>query len=332
MWELLREQIRKACVSILVRVLRVAATDSADFCLRRGRLEHYLGNLSRAKSDYDRAIELDCSLSEAYYRRGEIHLFHDRPADALRDLSSSLELTPDQTLGYFSRGTAYFRLGRYDEAIDDYTRVLESDSANSETYLYRAQSLSRVGRYEEAESDFNEVIKRKYNLEEAFYGRALARFYLRRYAEAVEDCDSAARLDEKDVAVLVTRGLALQRLGKDADAESTLRRALEIDPDYDPAKGSISWLYATSPDATMHSPEKAQTSLSLAIEIQQARGCFSEAEKLRMLAAAHAENGRFAEAVEVQQQALEKEPGERTQQQLKCYQANQPYRESPEKM
>jgi len=98
-------------------------------------------------------------------------------------------------------------------------------------------------------------------------------------------------------------GLLLE-LGRFEKAEAALRKALEITPEDPGIMNNLAWLYATSPPPYFD----AENALRLAL---QASGINPEAHILDTLAEAYYVNGRFDEAVETIDKALEQEPENR---------------------
>ena len=85
-----------------------------------------------------------------------------------------------------------------------------------------------------------------------------------------------------------------------AEAIASYQKAIELRPQFVPAKVSLAWVLATWPEPSVRDGEKA---IALAEQANQ----LSEDKNpmiLRALAAAYAEMGRFPEAVSTAQQAL----------------------------
>ena len=98
-------------------------------------------------------------------------------------------------------------------------------------------------------------------------------------------------------------GSALLTEGRVRDAIAEYRKALEISPENVAALSNLGWLFATSVDASVRNGSEA------VILAERADAASSRSEShttiLRILAAAYAEAGRFAEAKETAQRALQ---------------------------
>jgi tetratricopeptide (TPR) repeat protein len=65
------------------------------------------GLLEEAVLEFDQAIGLDLSYTEAYTNRGGVYLDLGRPQLAITDSNKAIELDPDNALAYANRGGAY---------------------------------------------------------------------------------------------------------------------------------------------------------------------------------------------------------------------------------
>ena len=83
-----------------------------------------LGDYPNALKDYDRAIEIDVGLFNAYYGRGLVHKGMGDYEQALRELNSAFELNSDSYHVYYHRGLVYKDLGNNSRAIDDLNKAL----------------------------------------------------------------------------------------------------------------------------------------------------------------------------------------------------------------
>jgi len=96
-------------------------------------------------------------------------------------------------------------------------------------------------------------------------------------------------------------GFALWSSRRFADAAATYRRAIALDPSSDKAANDLAWLLATCPDPAIRSGDEAVTAATTADRLTGG----TEPTVLDTLAAAHAEAGRFAEAIDIARRALE---------------------------
>jgi tetratricopeptide (TPR) repeat protein len=120
------------------------------------------GEWIRAKTDYDKAIELDPWFALAYVNRAITRAKLHELEQAMDDVSRAIQLHPS--------GKAYYRRGmlramefsEYALAIDDFTKCLEcaDDEVNTAHVLYtRAACYSRTGKSRAAVADAEKALE-----------------------------------------------------------------------------------------------------------------------------------------------------------------------------
>jgi Flp pilus assembly protein TadD len=95
--------------------------------LSRGVAFFRKGQLDRASSDYDEAIRLDPEYTNAYFGRCLIRERRGDLSGAISDCTKAQELSPRWTQPYFRRGNLFFGQGKFDRAIADFTRAIQLD-------------------------------------------------------------------------------------------------------------------------------------------------------------------------------------------------------------
>ena len=89
---------------------------------------HTLCKLNSENTDttyFDRAIELDSNMHEAYFMRGLANSYADLYELAVEDLTKAIDIEPSWVGYYLVRGNVYKRLKRYDKALSDYKKIKE---------------------------------------------------------------------------------------------------------------------------------------------------------------------------------------------------------------
>jgi protein O-mannosyl-transferase len=153
-----------------------------------------------------------------------------------------------------------------------------------------------------------------------------------RVPEAIAHSEEALRIRPSDADAQNNLGLALLQTGDVKRAVGHLQKALEIDPGHMNAEVNLAWVLATTPDASTRDGVRA---VQLAENVARRAG-HPNAIVLRTLAAAYAETGRFNDAIESAQQAIEiaRSSGNEglvadLQRSIAAYQSNQPIRSGP---
>ena len=136
----------------------------------------------------------------------------------------------------------------------------------------------------------------------AFAHASLADLLLRRgrIDEAIEHCQETLKINPRDADAHNNLGLAFLQKGNEKDAAAEFKKSLEIDPNQMNAAPNLAWILATSPDPATRDGAKA---VELAENVLQHAG-HPNAIVLRTLAAAYAESGLFADAINAAEDAL----------------------------
>ncbi len=153
-----------------------------------------------------------------------------------------------------------------------------------------------------------------------------------RVSEAIQHSEEALRIRPGDADAQNNLGLALLQTGDTQRAVVHLQKALEIDPGHMNGEVNLAWVLATSPDESTRDGAKA---VQLAEDVARRAG-HPNAIVLRTLAAAYAETGRFTDAIDVAQQAVEiaKATGNEAlatdlERNIAAYRLDQPIRSGP---
>jgi|LauGreDrversion4_2_1035121.scaffolds.fasta_scaffold14280_2 tetratricopeptide (TPR) repeat protein len=193
--------------------------------ISRAALRDYAG----AIDDFDRAIELNPSLSVGYSNKGsaliESKLFQqalefldkaitldalnvdavirksfclsrlNRPAEALICAEQSIKLQPNLPQAWCSRAVALNYLKHYEGALASYNKSIELKPDYAEAWSNRGNTLSNLGLYDEALASFEKSIELKPDYAEAWFNRGVVLGNLRRHEAALANYERASELD-----------------------------------------------------------------------------------------------------------------------------------------
>ncbi|MHB8522572.1 MAG: tetratricopeptide repeat protein [Limisphaerales bacterium] len=161
------------------------------------------GQIVKAITELDEAIQLNPKASEAYRWRGFAYDAtgeHDR---AINDLSHAVRLNPTDAAAFGMRGVAYAGKGDYDQAIADYNAGLRLRSSllpkDALVLLDRGIAYEHKNDFQSAIADFKEAIRLKPQEALAYFNLASLRVAcpvvsLRNGKEAVTDARKACEL------------------------------------------------------------------------------------------------------------------------------------------
>ncbi|MCP2727674.1 tetratricopeptide repeat protein, partial [Symplocastrum sp. BBK-W-15] len=138
-----------------------AALDPAFIYFYRGTAYNNKGDFDLAITDYNKAIQLNPKLAEAFYNRGVAYGSLMKYNSAIADYNKALKLNPKFADAFINRGFAYSEKGEYDRAIADYNEALKLNpkNADADAFNNRGVAYYKRGEYDRAITDYNEAIK-----------------------------------------------------------------------------------------------------------------------------------------------------------------------------
>jgi tetratricopeptide (TPR) repeat protein len=186
----------------------------------------------------------------------------------------------------------------HEQAIKYFTQAIARNPSNPAYYCNRGNSYSKLSRFDEAYQDYESAFEKM---------RAL----------------SSNPSDKRLAYIHYNRGVAYRRARRFPEAVADFERAIQINPDYPDAHGECAWIWATHADAELRNPQKA-VEYALA---EMSR--HPDAATIDTLAAAYAANGDFAQAIQRQEEAIQKlTPSDNRvdfEKRLQLYRENKPY-------
>ena len=214
----------------------------------------------------------------------------------------------------------------YDQAVEFYTARIRANPQAS-TYIARGNIWSEKGEHDIAIADYGEAIRLDPKEASAYYNRGIAWSAKKDYEKAIADYGEAIRLDPKDARAYNNRGNAWQLQRDYEKAIADYGEAIRLDPKDAMAYHKRAWLWATCPDEKHRDGKRAVESATRACELSE----WKDANDLDTLAAAYAESGDFAKAVEWQEKAhklYSDEDKKKWGKLLDLYRDKKPYRDT----
>jgi tetratricopeptide (TPR) repeat protein len=178
----------------------------------RGRVFQDRNDLSRALSDFDRAIISDPRYALAYYNRGVTRLSMHQYDPALADLDRAAILDPGYYKTYNNRGLIFYLRGDTVRAMRDFERALALNPEYAGAYNNRGLVRQDEGRHDLAIMDFDRALAIDPGYAGAYNNRGLSRLALGRPDLAVGDYSRALVIDPGYVDAYINRAHAYLRL------------------------------------------------------------------------------------------------------------------------
>jgi len=174
----------------------------------RGNTYYEKGNYEKAIENYNMAIILNPTFSEAYFNRGLSYYNVKNFDKGISDYTKAAELDPKNPVIYNNRGDAHYRKQDFDSAIVDYDKAISMNKKYLKAYYNRGLAYACQQDYEKAIEDFNMVIELNPNFAEAYHIRGLAYDYMNDFDKAIADYDKAIELNPEFTEAINHRELA----------------------------------------------------------------------------------------------------------------------------
>ena len=150
-----------AAVRDLTRAITLDPKYAAAY-RNRAEANFALGRYSEAAEDATQALNLEPNKQQPnlLLLRAKAYAAENNFRDAIADFDKTLELNPDLVEAYVERGALFAANRRYDDAIGDYTRAIELEPRNGRAYALRAETKLKTELLDEALSDVNAALER----------------------------------------------------------------------------------------------------------------------------------------------------------------------------
>ena len=213
-------------VLVLLTSVTVKAQLSAEELLEGGiklfEKKDYLG----AKEQFEKALELNPKLAEAYYFRGRVQLEDDK-ADA--DFTKAIELKPNYPEAYFQRGLKNDLKDNRPAAMNDYNKAIELNPSFIDAYRTRAFLFLLDKKGQLAIADYTKIVELKPD-GESYYMRGNSYLEIGEYLKAVGDLTKSIQLDPTYYWSYKQRAKAYRKLKRFRLAQADEHKATEIGP------------------------------------------------------------------------------------------------------
>jgi tetratricopeptide (TPR) repeat protein len=261
------------------------------------------GAIDQAVDHYQDAVTLRPSYAEAHYNLGRLLVEQGRLDDAVAHYEKAADIKPGDPEAQNNLGVTLFGIGRVGDAILHYQKALEILPGYAEASCNLANALVSKGDFDGAIARYSACLAAVPDQAEAQYNLASALLRKGRTDEAIIHYQKVLQLYPENADAHANLGSAFVAKGSVRDAVSEYTRAIEIAPENVAALSNLAWLLATSGDSSLRNGTEA---VRLAERADSASSrSDNHATVLRILAAAYAEAGRFADAKKTAERALQ---------------------------
>lgn len=286
----------------------------------------------RAIANYEKVLKHVPDSLEAHAGMGSALLELKRVHEAVPHFEKALQLNPKLADLENNLGNALAALGRQSAALEHFEKALLLKPGSAEICYNLGNSLLQMRRIAEAVAMYEKSVQIDSEFAESHNNLGSLLFQMGRPEEALHHFRSCVALRPKAAGAHANLGVVLSKTGHPAEAVREYETALEADPAQTAAMSNLAWILATCPDPAVRNGTRAVELASKADDITQ----HASPDVLRTLAAALAETGRFPEARQTINTAinlLESQGNHGLAEALKSerewYQAGRPFREMP---
>jgi tetratricopeptide (TPR) repeat protein len=259
------------------------------------------GRTEEAMAHYREAFRIDPAYAQAHYSLGIALLQQGRTEEAIAQYREALQLDPAYAEAHNNLGNALLQQGEPEEAIAEYREALRINPASAEAQNNLGFALLEQGLTEEAIADFREALRINPANLEARYNLGAALLEQGHPEEAIAQYRESLRIDPVSAEAHYNLGSTLFQQGRADEGIFQTQKAVELEPSNLSYENNLAWMLATAPQASLRDGARA---LELAGKANQSTGG-NNPQILRTLAAAYAETGEFANALQTAQKALQ---------------------------
>jgi protein O-mannosyl-transferase len=273
-----------------------------------GHAYDHQGKLDQAIAEYEKALWFKPIQEQTHIRLGVALAKQGKLPEAAAHYEAALALNPESALAHNNLAKLLHTQGHLDEAIAHYSAALKYDPNFPQAhnnlgilYLQKGQTQAGIVQLREALRLKPGDVESQVNLAEALVDQ-------HQWAEAADLFSKCVTADTPDPNVHYRFAVALAHVQKTREAMSHYASALLLKPDFPEALDGLSWILATDANPQFRNGAEAVRMAERACELTGRK----VPAKLKTLAAAYAEAGRYAEAAATAQLAcdLAKQAGE----------------------
>ena len=243
---------------------------------------------------WTRAVESTENNAVGYANLGAGLVTIGRLNEAVSCFRQALAIQADYKMARLNLGLGLLHLGQCSEAAVHLRRAHIDDPQSADASSGLALALVRMGDLSQAIPYFVKAVEIRGDADNCFnLGNALLQN--EQTEKAVEYLVRATVANPTHIEAQFVLGTAYAKLGKQHEAVGQYRTTLATDPGHLASLYNLSWLLATSRDASIRDGAEAVVLMERALQRQGG----NDALLLRCLAAAHAESGDFEKAAEI---------------------------------
>ena len=212
-----RNEFDKADDTRKAEIKREVTLNSEKFSavdeLARGNEFAAVGNHSQALAAYDKAIQLDSQLAEAYNNRGTVKYELGQFTEAIEDYSAAIRLKSNYADALSNRGNAYLALEQFQNAERDLQAAVKLKDNSAAIHNNLGSVYLSQKKFDAALNEYTRALQLNPKFTEALYNRAVTYYAQGNFSAAMNDVNAALKLNPNDSATRELQNKIKSKLG-----------------------------------------------------------------------------------------------------------------------
>lgn len=196
--------------------------------------------VNEAQSLFEKALTIDPNHATALINLAMIDRSQGDNESAITRLRKVIARNPDYAEAHLNLGSLLASMKRHDEAIQHLSKAVDLNPKMVAAHLNLAAAYTETRQWKKAEDHFRHVQRLSPRMAAySHYGLGNVQARQQRHADAVVSYRKAISLGGKNAPTYTQLGLSLFALGEKQAAVHALRRALELDPQFEAAQRAL---------------------------------------------------------------------------------------------
>jgi len=196
--------------------------------LNAGNKSYKRGDLGKATSYYEKALEFDPSFFLAHFQLGILQKKQGQSKKALASLNKVLEIDSTHDKTWFTLGTLYESDGNIEEAIEHYNKAIEINPGYSKAYGNLGKLYTESDQIKEAENILKTSVQINPDYADGFMRLGLLYIKTENFNDAIYNLKISTNLDDKDYNKYFNLASACNRLEMWNDAAQAAQACIDI--------------------------------------------------------------------------------------------------------
>ncbi|MFV0390362.1 MAG: tetratricopeptide repeat protein [Paludibacteraceae bacterium] len=186
--------------------------------------------LEDAMQTYQRIIDIDSYVSEAWFNLGQVHFLRSNFEDAIEAFDYALVINEKDSFALIQKAHAHFQLGQWQEAIDIYLEYAEVIPDKWQVRLFIGECYEKKENFPKALYYYKLSYKEMSDNYEALIGIAICLLELEQFEESLEYIKKALEIGSEMPDAWVYLAEAKVGLGDLKSALEAYHQAISIEP------------------------------------------------------------------------------------------------------